>query len=73
MFHCDTHRVFPAQSEIRACSFVKISRGVLPCEIDGGARRKFSKTPLKVPESHFMDVASNLITPLRGTNSETIN
>ena len=29
--------------------------------------------PSKVPESHFMGVASNLFTPLRGTNSEITN
>ena len=38
--------------------------GVLAYENDRGARRK---------ESHFVGVASNSFTPLRGTNSEITN
>ena len=46
---------------------------LLPYKTDGGARRKFSKTPLKSLKGtkfSFWGRGSEFITPLRSTNSE---
>ena len=55
----------------RGCSVSALhsSPGVLPYKSDGGARQKFSKTPLKGTRILFYGRVTNSFPPLIGTNS----
>ena len=48
-------------------------RGYYPMKIIGLLIGNFQKHPYKVTESHFVGMASDSFTPLRGTNSELTN
>ena len=47
--------------------------GVLPITMTGVLIGNFRKHPLKVPNSHFVDVASNSFTPLSGSKFQFWN
>jgi len=63
-----------AYININCCVFKFFSWGrVLPYKIDGGVRRKFSRTPIKGTRILFYGSVPNSFPPLKATNSKLYN